>query len=238
MRIIKTNDYEEMSQKAANVVSAVITLKPDCVLGLATGDTPVGMYQILADSCRMGDLDFRNVKTVNLDEYVGLSGEHPQSYRYFMNDNLYSKVNLASNNTHIPNGLANDPEEESRRYEQLLNSLGGIELLVLGIGNNGHIAFNEPSDSFDKETHVVKLTEDTRKVNGRFFDSIDEVPYYAISMGMASIMRARSIILLASGQVKKKILYESINGPITPRVPASVLQLHPNLIVVTDQSED
>ena len=188
MKLIKTKNYEEMSQKAANVVSSVVTLKPDCVLGLATGDTPVGMYRILAERNKKGDLDFKNIKTVNLDEYVGLSAEHPQSYQYFMNQNLYSKVNLSSNNTHIPDGLAKDPEQECKRYEELIYSLGGIELLVLGIGNNGHIAFNEPDDSFPKETHVVKLTEDTRRVNGRFFDSLDEVPYYAISMGMRSIM--------------------------------------------------
>ncbi|MGI6050593.1 MAG: glucosamine-6-phosphate deaminase [Acetivibrionales bacterium] len=235
MKLIKTKNYEEMSQKAANVVSSVVTLKPDCVLGLATGDTPVGMYRILAERNKKGDLDFKNIKTVNLDEYVGLSAEHPQSYQYFMNQNLYSKVNLSSNNTHIPDGLAKDPEQECKRYEELIYSLGGIELLVLGIGNNGHIAFNEPDDSFPKETHVVKLTEDTRRVNGRFFDSLDEVPYYAISMGMKSIMSARAIMLLASGEVKKKILYESIYGPITPMVPASVLQLHPNLLVITDQ---
>jgi glucosamine-6-phosphate deaminase len=235
MKLIKTKNYEEMSQKAANVVSSVVTLKPDCVLGLATGDTPVGMYRILAERNKKGDLDFKNIKTVNLDEYVGLSAEHPQSYQYFMNQNLYSKVNLSSNNTHIPDGLAKDPEQECKRYEELIYSLGGIELLVLGIGNNGHIAFNEPDDSFPKETHVVKLTEDTRRVNGRFFDSLDEVPYYAISMGMRSIMSARAIMLLASGEVKKKILYESIYGPITPMVPASVLQLHPNLLVITDQ---
>ena len=219
MKLIKTKNYEEMSQKAANVVSSVVTLKPDCVLGLATGDTPVGMYRILAERNKKGDLDFKNIKTVNLDEYVGLSAEHPQSYQYFMNQNLYSKVNLSSNNTHIPDGLAKDPEQECKRYEELIYSLGGIELLVLGIGNNGHIAFNEPDDSFPKETHVVKLTEDTRRVNGRFFDSLDEVPYYAISMGMKSIMSARAIMLLASGEVKKKILYESIYGPITPMVP-------------------
>lgn len=235
MKLIKTKNYEEMSQKAANVVSSVVTLKPDCVLGLATGDTPVGMYRILAERNKKGDLDFKNIKTVNLDEYVGLSAEHPQSYQYFMNQNLYSKVNLSSNNTHIPDGLAKDPKQECKRYEELIYSLGGIELLVLGIGNNGHIAFNEPDDSFPKETHVVKLTEDTRRVNGRFFDSLDEVPYYAISMGMKSIMSARAIMLLASGEVKKKILYESIYGPITPMVPASVLQLHPNLLVITDQ---
>ncbi len=235
MRIIRTKNYEEMSQKAANVVSSVVTLKPDCVLGLATGDTPIGMYQLLVDRYKMGDLDFKDVKTVNLDEYVGLSGEHPQSYQYFMHQNLYSRVNLASNNTHIPDGLAKDAVQECKRYEELLHSLGGMDVLVLGIGNNGHIAFNEPSDSFAKETHAVKLTEDTRRVNGRFFDSIDDVPYYAISMGMKSIMSARSIMLLASGEVKKKILFESINGPITPMVPASVLQLHTNLIVVTDQ---
>lgn len=236
MRIIRTKNYQDMSQKAANVVFSTIILKPDCLLGLATGGTPVGMYQVLADRYVMGDLDFKSVKTVNLDEYVGLSEDHPQSYRYFMMENLFSKINIDRANTYLPNGLAEDSEAECENYEEVITKLGGVDLQVLGIGNNGHIGFNEPADVFDKQTHVVKLTENTRQANARFFDSIEQVPTDAITMGIKTIMKARAIILLASGEGKKEILKEALLGPITPKVPASVLQLHPNLIVVADEA--
>ncbi len=236
MRIIYAKDYDELSRKAANIVSATITLKPNCVLGLATGSTPIGMYSQLVDRYTNNEIDFRYVKTVNLDEYVGLSEDHPQSYRYYMNENLFSKVNLNKENTHLPNGLTKDLSAECVEYETLIADLGGIDLQVLGIGNNGHIGFNEPSDIFEKQTHVVTLTESTRKANARFFNSLEDVPTQAITMGIKSIMKARAILLLATGEGKKEILERALFGSITPDVPASILQMHPNVTVVADKA--
>lgn len=234
MRIIAAKDYAEMSRKGAAVVASTVVLNPKAVLGLATGSTPVGMYQQLVKWYNQGDLDFKSVQSVNLDEYVGLDGESDQSYRYFMNNNLFSHVNIDIKNTHVPNGRAADLEGECKKYDSLIEELGGVELQVLGIGNNGHIGFNEPADSFDKGTHLVDLKESTIQANARFFASIDDVPRQALTMGIQTIMRAKNILLLVSGSGKKDILFESICGPITPNVPASVLQLHPSCTVVAD----
>lgn len=235
MLIYAAKDYAELSEKAANIISAQMTLKRNCVLGLATGSTPVGTYRKLIEKYQRGELDFSTVRTVNLDEYKGLSGDHDQSYRYFMNDNLFSHVNIDLNVTNVPNGLEEDAEKECSRYNQVIRSMGGIDLQLLGIGGNGHIGFNEPSSVFEKETHLVTLTEETREANARFFASIEDVPTHAYTMGIKNIMDAGRVLLLASGASKAAALYDSCFGPVTPGVPASILQLHPSYIVVADE---
>ena len=232
MRIIRTESYEKMSRQAANLISAQVIVKPSCVLGLATGSSPIGTYRQLADWYQKGDVDFSKVKTVNLDEYVGLSPDHPQSYRFFMEEHFFKRVNLSRGNTYLPDGTASDFAEECRRYDERIESLGGIDLQLLGIGHNGHIGFNEPSDHFTGQTFCVQLKESTIEANTRFFESRDQVPRRAITMGMKSIMQARKIVLIASGEDKKEILNRALFGPITPEVPASLLQLHPDLTVV------
>ena len=192
MRIYRAKDYEEMSRKAANLIAAQVIMKPDCVLGLATGTTPIGTYRQLVEGYEKGDLDFSAVKTVNLDEYKGLSPENNQSYRYFMNENLFRHVNICLENTNVPNGLAEDAEAECARYNQVIRDLGGIDLQLLGLGVNGHIGFNEPDDAFAKETHLVTLTQSTIDANSRLFDRIEDVPHYAFTMGIRSIMQARN----------------------------------------------
>lgn len=235
MRLYAAKNYEDLSRKAASIISAQVVLKPDAVLGLATGSTPVGAYRNLVAQYEAGDLDFSRTRSVNLDEYSGLSGEHDQSYRYFMNHNLFDHVNIAKENTNVPNGLAENAEEECRRYNQIIRALGGIDLQLLGIGGNGHIGFNEPCEVFEKGTHVVTLTEETRQSNARFFRSLDEVPTHALTMGVGNIMSANKILLLASGSAKAKALYLSCFGPVTPAVPASVLQLHGDVTVIADE---
>lgn len=236
MKIYAAKDYNDLSRKAANIISAQIIMKPDAVLGLATGSTPVGTYRQLIAWYEEGDLDFSEVRSVNLDEYKGLSGEHDQSYRYFMNHNLFDHVNINKEDTNVPNGLAEDAEAECARYNQVIAALGGIDLQLLGIGGNGHIGFNEPCQVFEKGTHVVTLTEETRVSNARFFSSIDEVPTHALTMGIGNIMSAKKILLLASGEAKAKAVYDSCFGPVTPNVPASVLQLHSDVIVIADEA--
>ncbi len=236
MKIYAAKDYNDLSRKAANIISAQIILKPDAILGLATGSTPVGAYKQLIAWYEEGDLDFSGIRSVNLDEYKGLSGEHDQSYRYFMNHNLFDHVNIDKENTNVPNGLAEDAEAECSRYNQVIRNLGGIDLQLLGIGGNGHIGFNEPCDVFEKGTHVVTLTEETRQSNARFFSSIDEVPTHALTMGIQNIMSAKKVLLLASGEAKSKALYDSCFGPVTPDVPASVLQLHNDVVVIADEA--
>ncbi len=231
MKIIEAKDYKELSRKVANIISAQVILKPNCVLGLATGSTPIGTYKQLIEWYEKGDIDFSKVTSVNLDEYCGLETSNEQSYRYFMNHNLFDHVNIDIKNTNVPNGLAADAEAECKRYDQLIEDLGGVDLQILGIGHNGHIGFNEPDTTFEKGTHVVELDETTIKANARFFESIDEVPKKAITMGIRSIMSAKKIILVANGPDKKEIIDKAIYGPITPEVPASVLQLHPDLTV-------
>lgn len=236
MKIYAAKDYNDLSRKAANIISAQVILKPNAVLGLATGSTPVGAYKQMIEWHKKGDLDFSRVRSVNLDEYKGLSGDHDQSYRYFMNHNLFDHVNIDKANTNVPNGLAEDPAAECRRYDQVIRDMGGIDLQLLGIGGNGHIGFNEPCDVFEKGTHVVTLTEETRKSNARFFSSIDEVPTHALTMGIQGIMSAGKILLLASGEARAKAVYDSCFGPVVPGVPASVLQLHRDVIVIADEA--
>lgn len=236
MRIYRVKNYDAMSRQAANIISAQIILKPDSVLGLATGSTPIGAYQQLIDRYRMGDLDFSGIRSVNLDEYLGLSADDPRSYACFMRKNLFDAINIKPENTFIPDGCATDPTEECARYNQLIRALGGIDLQLLGIGNNGHIGFNEPGDCFAKETHPVRLTENTIAANARFFSSVEEVPKYAISTGIKNIMQAKRILLIASGSAKAGALFSTICGPITPAVPASILQLHENVTIVADEA--
>lgn len=236
IRIYRVDSYDEMSRRAANIVSAQVIMKPDCVLGLATGSTPQGLYRLLAERCRAGDLDFAEVCTVNLDEYQGLSPEDGQSYRRYMRENLFEHVNLRPENTHLPDGLAADAAAECARYNAVIAGLGGIDLQLLGVGNNGHIGFNEPGAAFENETHLVALTESTVQANARFFKSPDEVPKHAYTMGIGSIMRARRILLVASGADKADALYRALHGPITPVLPASVLQLHGDVAVVADRA--
>lgn len=235
MRIYAAADYEEMSQRAASILAAHVITKPDAVLGLATGSTPIGTYDRLAAMHQKGMLDFSQVTTVNLDEYEGLSGEHPQSYRYFMNKHLFERINIPREHTFIPDGLAKNSAEECKRYTALLHSLKNIDIQLLGIGSNGHIGFNEPSDSFCRDTHVVMLAEQTRKNNSRFFSSPEEVPARAITMGIGNIMSAESILLLANGKNKSDALFAALFGPITPKVPASILQFHNNVTVAADE---
>lgn len=232
MNLIKANGYKDLSRKAANVISAQVILKPNSVLGLATGSSPIGTYEQLIEWYQKGDVDFSKVTSVNLDEYWGISPENPQSYRYFMNQHFFSHVNINPLNTNVPNGLANDPEEECIRYEKLIADLGGIDLQLLGIGHNGHIGFNEPDASFEKTTHVVELDETTRKANARFFQSLEEVPDRAITMGIRSIMQSKKILLIANGPDKQDIIQKALFGPVTPELPASILQFHPDVTVV------
>ena len=235
MKIVVTKDYTEMCKLASRIFAAQITLKPDSVLGLATGSTPVGMYKELIQMYNEGRVDFSHVKTVNLDEYAGLNGDNDQSYRYFMNTNLFDHVNIDKNKTYVPNGLEEDSDKACADYNEIIRSVGGIDIQLLGIGGNGHIGFNEPGEAFEKETHCVDLTESTIKANARFFESMDEVPKQAYTMGIKNIMAAKKILLVATGSAKADALYKSLYGPITPNVPASILQLHQDVTVVADE---
>ena len=226
MRIYKAKDYVDMSRKAANIVSAQVIMKPNCVLGLATGSTPIGLYKQLVEWYNKGDLDFSEVMTVNLDEYKGLSRDNDQSYYYFMHQNLFDHVNIPAENTYLPNGMEPDSQKECQEYTDLLQSLGGVDLQLLGIGHNGHIGFNEPGEAFDKQVHCVNLTQSTIEANKRFFASADDVPKQAYTMGIKTIMQAKKILIVASGEDKAEIVRDAFFGPITPKVPASVLQLH------------
>lgn len=225
-----------MSRKAANIISAQVIMKPDCVLGLATGSTPIGLYQQLVAWYEKGDLDFSEVRTVNLDEYKGLSRENNQSYYYFMHHNLFDHVNLPAENSHLPNGMEPDSDKECRRYSELIRSMGGVDLQLLGIGHNGHIGFNEPGDAFDNDVHCVNLTQSTIEANKRFFASADDVPKQAYTMGIKTIMQAKKILIVASGEDKADIVRDAFFGPITPKVPASVLQLHNDVTLVADEA--
>lgn len=235
MRIYKATDYKDMSRKAANIISAQIILKPDCVLGLATGSTPIGIYKQLIEWYNKGDLDFSEVKTVNLDEYKGLNSENPQSYRYFMNHNLFEHINIDMANTFLPNGMEDDSEKECNRFNEVIEQVGGIDLQLLGLGHNGHIGFNEPSDVFEKGTHCVELTQSTLEANSRLFQEGEQMPTQAYTMGIRTIMLAKKILLVVSGRDKAEILAKAVSGPITPTVPASILQMHPDFTVVADQ---
>ena len=234
MRIIKAKDYQDMSRKAANIISAQIILKPDCVLGLATGSSPIGAYQHLVEWYGKGDLDFSGVTTVNLDEYRGLPRDIAQSYYYFMHEHLFGKVNINTSRTFLPDGMEADQEAACKKYDETIRSVGGVDLQLLGLGHNGHIGFNEPGEVFEKGTHCVDLSERTIQANTRFFASEEEVPRQAYTMGIQTIMMARKILLVVSGADKAEIVRDAFFGEVTPQVPASILQLHQDVTVVAD----
>ena len=235
MRIIRTKNYDEMSRKAAAIIAAQVIHKPDCVLGLATGGTPVGTYKNLVEWYKSGDLDFSEVSTVNLDEYRGLPREHRESYWSFMHRNPFDHVNIPQDRINLPDGTNMDADAECKRYDAVIASMGGVDLQLLGIGHDGHIGFNEPSDAFDMGTHCVDLTEETIEANKRFFASRDEVPRQAYTMGTHTIMSARKVLMIVSGKDKAGIIKKAFFGPVTPHVPASILQMHPNFVLVADE---
>ena len=235
MKLIRTKNYEELSRKAANIIAAQITLKPDCLLGLATGSSPIGTYDNLVSMYESGNLDFSRLRSVNLDEYMGLGGDNDQSYRYFMNKHLFERVNIDMTNTHVPDGTVLDSEKACAAYNALLAEMGTIDLQVLGIGPNGHIGFNEPDDHFAAETHCVDLTDATIQANKRFFENEADVPRKAYTMGIGNIMSAKMIVLVANGKNKAKALAAALKGPVTPQCPASILQFHPNAIIIADE---
>ena len=237
IRIIHGKTNEEASISAAKVVADIVKAKPDCTLGLATGSSPINMYRELARLNKAGEISFKNVRSVNLDEYVGLEPTHDQSYRYFMDENLFNHIDIDKANTNVPSGLAADPAAECVRYDGVIASMGGVDIQVLGIGNNGHIGFNEPDSHFPKTTSLVDLTDSTIDANARFFASRDLVPTKAISMGIGQIMAADKILLLAFGKGKADILEKSLFGPVTPSVPASILQFFKGEVVVCADEE-
>ncbi|MBR1931048.1 MAG: glucosamine-6-phosphate deaminase [Lachnospiraceae bacterium] len=235
MKIIATESYYQMSRMAANIISAQVIMKPNCVLGLATGSTPIGTYEQLIRWYEKGDLDFSQVTTINLDEYKGLSPENDQSYRYFMNTNFFDSININKERTHVPDGLEADSAKACSDYNKIITDCGGIDLQLLGLGLNGHIGFNEPGAAFEKETHCVDLSESTIRANSRFFTSMDEVPKQAYTMGIKTIMQAKKIVIVVNGANKAQIVKDAFFGPITPKVPASVLQLHNDVTLVGDK---
>lgn len=234
MQIVKAYSYQELSKKASEIVIKAIAKKPDLVLGLATGSTPLGLYQLLVEANKNGEADFSKVKTFNLDEYAGLKKDNTQSYHYFMQENLFSKINIEKENIHILGDEGKSPEEECKIYEDKIKEAGGIDLQILGIGSNGHIAFNEPGSSKDSRTRIIKLDEKTRQDNARFFRSIDEVPTHAFTMGIGTILEAREIILLA-GKSKKEIIQKVISSQPIPEIPASFLKLHSNCAFIIEE---
>lgn len=236
MKFITVKSYEELSRITANIIASQVILKPNSVLGLATGSSPIGTYKKLAEYCKNGDVDFLEVTSVNLDEYVGLDKNSDQSYRYFMDNNLFSHININYENTYVPNGCASDLDKEGERYDKIIDDLGGIDVQLLGIGLDGHIGFDEPDDKFIKQTHVVELDESTIEANSRFFESREDVPKKAITMGILPIMRAKKVVLIANGQSKKEILQKAFYGPVTPMIPASVLQLHNDVTVIYSEN--
>lgn len=236
MKIYRAKDYKDMSRKAANIISAQIIIKPNCVLGLATGSTPIGTYEQLVEWYKKGDLDFSQVTSVNLDEYKGLTRDNDQSYYYFMNEHLFSKVNIDKNRTFLPDGTESDSQKACEDYNKIIDSVGGVDLQLLGLGHNGHIGFNEPADIFVKETHCVQLTQKTIEANKRFFASIDDVPKEAYTMGIRTIMKAKKILVVVSGEDKAEIVNKAFRGEVTPEVPASILQMHNDVVLVADEA--
>lgn len=236
LKLIVAKDYAELSRRAAAQIALRVCARPNCVLGLATGSSPLGVYERLVEDYRQGELDFSRVRAVNLDEYEGLSAQHPQSYAYFMREHLFKHINIDLSNTFIPNGVAENPEEECRCYDALIESLGGVDIQLLGIGHNGHIGFNEPDSAFVVGTHRVALTQETIDANARFFAPDEEQPSSALTMGIGTIMSAKSILLIASGEAKAQIVKEAFFSPVTPQVPASVLQLHPDVTLIVDEA--
>ena len=236
MKILKTKNYQDMSRKAANIISAQIILNPESVLGLATGSSPIGVYEQLIDWNRKEDVDFSHIKTVNLDEYQGLQKSDEQSYYYFMHKRLFEHVNIRLKNTHIPDGMEKDARKECAHYEEVIKSLGGVDLQLLGLGHNGHIGFNEPGQAFETGTHCVDLQESTIEANKRFFASATDVPRQAYTMGIKTIMQAKKILVVVSGEDKAEIVKKAFFGPVIPGVPASILQMHNDVILVGDEA--
>lgn len=236
IKFVCAKDYNEMSRKAANIISAQMISKEDSVLGLATGSTPIGTYACLVERYEKGDLDFSKITSVNLDEYKGLPHENDQSYYYFMNDNLFSKVNIDLNNTYVPDGTIEDSAEACAKYDEIVRATGGVDLQLLGLGHNGHIGFNEPAEVFPKGTHCVNLTQSTIDANARFFASKEEVPTQAYTMGIQTIMSAKKILVVVSGEDKADIVEKAFLGDVTPNVPASILQLHQDVTIVGDEA--
>lgn len=236
MKLIIAKDYEDMSRLGAEEIAKVVKSKANAILGLATGGTPVGMYKNLINMNKEGQIDFSKVTTVNLDEYVGIGGDHPQSYRYFMNDNLFNHINIDKSKTFVPNGLAADIAEEGRNYDNMIDELGGTDIQLLGIGNNGHIAFNEPEEDLVAGTHLTGLTQSTIEANARFFDSIDQVPTTAITMGLGQIMKSKKILLVASGEGKAEAVAGVLSGKITTANPATMLQMHRDVVIIVDEA--
>lgn len=236
MKLIVVNNYEELSKVAAKEFSKIIKEKENAVLGLATGGSPVGMYKELIRMYEQKELNFSKITTVNLDEYIGLNPEHNQSYRYFMNNNLFNHINIDKSNTFVPNGLAEDLEAQCKEYDQKISELGGIDIQLLGVGNNGHIAFNEPNNELSSGTHIISLTDNTIEANARFFDNIDDVPRKAITMGVGGIMKAKKIILIASGESKAEAIKGIFSGKITTANPATMLQMHRDVTIIVDEA--
>ncbi len=236
MKFIQVKTYEELSRLAGNLINAQVVLKPDCVLGLATGSSPLGTYAKMIEANKSGDVDYSAVTTINLDEYVGLDDSNDQSYRYFMNTNLFDHINIAKANTFVPDGIATDLAAACEEYDARIAQYGGIDLQLLGIGVDGHIGFNEPADEFVKPTNVVTLDPSTIEANARFFASADDVPRQAITMGMGGIMGAKKVLLIANGKNKEEIVKQAFFGPIDPHVPASILQLHPDVTVIYSEN--
>lgn len=236
MKIIAVKDYQEMSKKAAEFILERLHSNPSLKLGLATGGTPVGTYENLIKDHRENGTTYQDVITFNLDEYIGLSGKHPNSYRYFMNEQLFNSIDIKKANTNIPQGDAKDMQMECLDYEKLIEENNGVDLQILGIGGNGHIGFNEPGTSFDSNTHVIDLDSSTREANARFFENLDEVPTQAITMGISTIMKSKEILLLISGEGKREAVSNLLDGEITENFPASVLKRHPNVIIIADES--
>ena len=236
MKIILTNSYDELSRKAADIIEELVSSNGNAVLGLATGSTPVGTYRELIKRYLEHSLDFSGVTTFNLDEYIGLRESNHDSYNYFMNYNLFDHININKDNTHVPDGMTNDPRTYGRLYDRMIENVGGIDLQILGIGSNGHVAFNEPAEELNLGTDLVKLSKKTIEDNSRFFESKENVPTEAISMGIGSIMKARRILLLASGEGKAEAIGQVLNsGKVTTWLPASLLLLHPDVTLICDQ---
>ncbi|WP_144744835.1 glucosamine-6-phosphate deaminase [Enorma burkinafasonensis] len=235
MKIVRARDYDDMSRKVANLIAAQVILKPTTILGLATGTTPIGTYQQLIKAYENGDLDFSQVRSYNLDEYRGLTHDDPQSYHFFMNDQLFNHINIDPANVHVPDGSNPDADAACSEYDRMVEEAGYCDLQLLGIGRNGHIGFNEPDEVFSKGTHCVDLTQSTIEANARLFEREEDVPRQAYTMGTQTIMNARMVVVAANGENKAQAVHDMCFGPVTPQCPASILQLHPNVVVVADE---
>lgn len=235
MQVIICKDYDEMSRQGARFICSQLILKPNSVLGLATGSTPIGMYERLGELCAEGEADFSAVTTFNLDEYYPIAPDNDQSYHYYMEHNLFSKINIDRSRTHIPDGNSDNPDEVCRAYDESIEKAGGIDLQILGIGQNGHIGFNEPDNALSTGTHVTDLTESTIQANSRFFNSIDEVPKKALTMGIATILKSRKIILMANGRAKHEVVRGLLTDKIETQIPATMLKVHPDVVLICDK---